>query len=378
MSAVSVATQRVWVPTKSPRLANTIAAPAQELTQLVYDHRTFTLTRRAIAHRHLLGHNLTLLDLLQTLAVSFTLAVNKVNVVRSGTVQRAKVRVVTFRERHMTSSNLTPATNDVAIDETPVRTERRGHTMIVTLNRPEARNAVNLAVAVNLGDALEEADRDQDVRALVLTGAGEESFCAGADLKAVARGEDIVPTDEHRRSWGFAGYVSHPVSKPTIAAVNGFALGGGTEIALASDLVVATEGASFGLPEVKRGIYAGAGGVFRLPAQLPKKVAMEMVLTGDPMTAHRAVEFGLVNTIVPQSRVLDAALELAERICQNAPLAVQASKRIANGIIDGRTPAEEAPWHLSAQEGAALMRTHDAKEGPRAFAEKRPPDWQAR
>ena len=171
--------------------------------------------------------------------------------------------------------------------------------------------------------------------------------------------------------------MTHHISKPTIAAVNGFALGGGTEISLASDLVVAADTASFGLPEVKRGIYAAAGGVFRLPAHLPRKVAMEMILTGEPITARRALELGLVNRVVPQAVVVTAALELAGRIA-NAPLPVQASKRIANGIIDGQVAAEAASWELSRAEGRALKGTADAAEGPRAFAEKRAPNWQAR
>lgn len=263
-------------------------------------------------------------------------------------------------------------------DAPVVLTERRGHVLLITLNRPEVRNAVNLAVTLSLGDALEEAERDRDIWAVVLTGAGDKAFCAGADLKAIARGETMMPADPERAAWGFAGYVSHHISKPTIAAVNGFALGGGTEISLASDLVVAAETASFGLPEVRRGILAGAGGLFRLPVQVPKKVAMEMILTGEPVTAHRAFELGLVNRVVPQDQVVDAALELAAKITANAPLAVQASKRIANGIRDARVQAEAGLWELSRGEGRALMRTADAAEGPRAFAEKRAPNWAAR
>jgi crotonobetainyl-CoA hydratase len=259
-----------------------------------------------------------------------------------------------------------------------VLTQRRGHVLLVTLNRPEVRNAVNLAVTLSLGDALEEAERDRGVWAVVVTGAGDKAFCAGVDLKAVARGESVMPADPERAAWGFAGYVSHHISKPTIAAVNGFALGGGTEISLASDLVVAADTASFGLPEVRRGIFAGAGGLFRLPAQIPKKVAMEMILTGEPITAQRALELGLVNKVVPQDQVVAAALDMAAKITEGAPLAVQASKRVANGIRDGRVPAEAGFWELSRAESLALRRTADAAEGPRAFAEKRAPRWEAR
>jgi crotonobetainyl-CoA hydratase len=259
-----------------------------------------------------------------------------------------------------------------------VRTQRHGHVLLVTMNRPEVRNAVDLAVTVALGDALEEAERERDVWAVVLTGAGDKAFCAGVDLKAVARGESVLPAEPERAAWGFAGYVSHHIGKPTIAAVNGFALGGGTEIALASDLVVAADSASFGLPEVRRGIFAGAGGLFRLPAQIPKKVAMEMILTGEPITAQRAFELGLVNRVVPQDQVVDAALDLAGKITANAPLAVQASKRVANGIRDGGVAAEAGPWELSRAEALVLRQTADAAEGPRAFAEKRGPRWEAR
>jgi crotonobetainyl-CoA hydratase len=259
-----------------------------------------------------------------------------------------------------------------------VRTERRGHILIATINRPEVRNAVNLAVTIGLGDALEDADTDRDIWAVVVTGAGDKAFCAGADLKAVARGENLMVAEQPRASWGFAGYVSHHISKPTIAAVNGFALGGGTEITLASDLAVAADTASFGLPEVKRGIYAGAGGVFRLPQQLPKKIAMELILTGEPISAQRALELGLVNRVVQQADVLEAALALADRMCVNAPLAVQASKRIANGIAGGRVATDEPFWSASADEGKHIMATNDAVEGPRAFAEKRQPVWEAR
>jgi crotonobetainyl-CoA hydratase len=266
----------------------------------------------------------------------------------------------------------------MSMENEAVGVERRGRVLLATINRPEARNAVNRAVAEGLGRALEQADADPDIWAFVVTGAGDQSFCAGADLKAISRGESIAPADPREQAWGFAGYVRHFISKPTIAAVNGFALGGGTEITLASDLVVASEGAKFGLPEVKRGIFAGAGGVFRLPEQLPKKVAMEMIMTGEPITAQRALELGLVNRVVPQDRVVDAALELAAVVCANAPLSVQASKRIAYGIHDGQIPAEDESWALSQAEGKALMTSADSKEGPRAFAEKRAPRWQGR
>jgi len=259
-----------------------------------------------------------------------------------------------------------------------VLVERRGRVMVATINRPKVRNAVNCEVWQRLGHVLEECEHDESIWALVITGAGDKSFCAGADLKALSRGESIVPADTVEAGWGFAGYVHHPISKPTIAAVNGTALGGGTEICLASDLVVSADTALFGLPEVRRGIYAGAGGVFRLPRQLPRKVAMEMILTGAPIDAARALELGLVNRVVSAVDVIDAAVALAEKICEAAPLAVQASKRIALGIIGGLIDAEEGDWQLSRTEGEELMKSADAKEGPLAFAEKRVPNWLGR
>ena len=259
-----------------------------------------------------------------------------------------------------------------------VLVERRGHVLIATINRPEARNAINQAVHVRLGLALEEADADPQVRVVVLTGAGEQAFCAGADLKALARGEPLLPTDPVQLAWGFAGVVAHPISKPMIAAVNGFALGGGTELALACDLVVAAETAMFGLPEVKRGIIAAAGGAFRLVQQLPRKLAMEVLLTGEPFNAQRALELGFVNRVVAQAEVLATALQLAETIANNAPLAVQASKRIAAGVIDGAVAADRAAWALNDAEWERVRVSEDAREGPLAFAEKRAPIWKAR
>lgn len=254
--------------------------------------------------------------------------------------------------------------------------ERQGNVLIITINRPEARNAVNGSVSIGVGDALDEAQRDPDVRAVVITGSGDKSFCAGADLKAISRRENIYhPTHPE---WGFAGYVHHFVDKPTIAAVNGTALGGGTELALASDLVVADERAQFGLPEVKRGLIAAAGGVFRIVDQLPRKVAMELLMTGEPLSASDALKWGLINQVVEQGTVLDAALALAARVTANAPLSVQASKRIAYGVDDGVITGDEPGWDRTMKEMSVLIRSEDAREGPLAFAEKREPVWKAR
>jgi crotonobetainyl-CoA hydratase len=260
----------------------------------------------------------------------------------------------------------------------PVLVERHGHVLLLTLNRPHVRNAVDQSLSNALGDALNEADRDIEVRAIVVTGAGTASFCAGADLKALARGESVRTSGEHRAKWGFAGFVTHHVTKPTIAAVNGFAMGGGTEIVLACDLAVASESATFGLPEVTRGLVAAAGGVFRLPEQIARKVAMEMILTGRPMSAARAYEVGLVNAVVTPDDLLPAALGLAEQISANAPLAVQASKAIAQGVENGEKPSEAQQWELSEGLNQRILSSEDAREGTTAFAERRTPVWRSR
>lgn len=257
-----------------------------------------------------------------------------------------------------------------------VLVEQRGHVLLVTLNRPEARNAVDHDVCVGVGDAVEQADADPEIRALVLTGAGDQAFCAGADLKAIARGERIIP--KGKEHWSFAGFVNHFTRKPTIAAVNGNALGGGTELALACDLVVAVENANFGLPEVKRGLVAGAGGAFRIAQQLPTRIGMELLITGRPMPAEEALRWGLINRVVPAGQALDAALELAQEIAANAPLAVQISKRIAYGVVDADREGEPGFWALNNELMPVVLRSEDAKEGPTAFAEKRAPVWKAR
>jgi crotonobetainyl-CoA hydratase len=263
-----------------------------------------------------------------------------------------------------------------AATEPAALVDRRGNVLVITINRPEARNAVNGAVSTAVGDALEQAQNDPEVRAVVITGAGDKSFCAGADLKAISRRENLYHPDHGE--WGFAGYVHHFIDKPTIAAVNGTALGGGTELALASDLVVAEESAKFGLPEVKRGLIAGAGGVFRIVQQLPRKIGLELLFTGDPISAADAARWGLINQVVPDGTVLQAALGLAERITVNAPLSVQASKRVAYGADDGVITDDEPGWARTQREFGSLLKSEDAREGPMAFAEKRQPVWKAR
>jgi crotonobetainyl-CoA hydratase len=225
---------------------------------------------------------------------------------------------------------------------------------------------------------LKSAENDPQIRVVVITGAGDATFCAGLDLKALARGEALKPDNRVEFDWGFAGLVKHAISKPLIAAVNGSAFGGGTEIVLACDLAIAVETAEFGLPEVKRGVVAGAGGAIRLIKQLPQKIAMEVLLTGEPLSAQRALDLGLINALVAREQLLDAALVLAGRIAQNAPLSVQATKRIALGISDGVFADEAAAWQRNKAEAAVLMQSEDSREGPRAFAEKRQPVWKAR
>ncbi len=254
--------------------------------------------------------------------------------------------------------------------------ERRGNTLLITINRPEARNAVNTAVSVGVGDALQSAQGDPEIRAVVITGSGDKSFCAGADLKAISRGENIFHPDHPE--WGFAGFVQHFIDKPVIAAVNGTALGGGSEIALGSDLVVAQSSAQFGLPEVKRGLVAAAGGMFRIVDQLPRKIAMQLLVTGDPISAEEAARWGMINQVVADGTVVDAALALAERITVNAPLAVQASKRVALGVDDGAITPEKDAWKRSNREMRTVFSSEDAMEGPLAFAQKRAPVWKAR
>jgi crotonobetainyl-CoA hydratase len=257
-----------------------------------------------------------------------------------------------------------------------VLVEQRGHVLIVTLNRPEVRNCVDMDVCNGVADAVERAETDPEIRALVITGAGDQAFCAGADLKAIARGELLLPPGRERL--GFAGFVNNFTSKPTIAAVNGNALGGGTELLLACDLAVAVETANVGLPEVKRGLIAGAGGAFRIAKQLPQKLALELLLTGRPLPAPEALGWGLLNRVVAPGQALDAALELANEIAANAPLAVQSSKRVAYGATPEGRPDERDYWKLNDREILAILKTEDAFEGPTAFAEKRAPVWKAR
>jgi crotonobetainyl-CoA hydratase len=250
--------------------------------------------------------------------------------------------------------------------------ERRGAVALITLNRPHAMNAVNAALSTAAGSALDELASDPSLRAGVITGAGR-AFCAGADLKELAAGRTVHDPQHPER--GFAGIVRHFVDKPLIAAVNGFALGGGTEILLACDMAVISSAARLGLPEVTRGLVAAAGGLLRLHRQIPPKVAARAVFTGEPIDAATALEWGLINEVVPADQVLDAALALAERIAANAPLAVRASKRIMARSNEVGSDWHEAAWAMNEEELAAVRASQDAHEGAVAFAEKRTPRW---
>ncbi|WP_328552198.1 crotonase/enoyl-CoA hydratase family protein [Streptomyces sp. NBC_00358] len=250
-----------------------------------------------------------------------------------------------------------------------VLVERRDGVQIITINRPQAKNALNLAVAQGIADAVDELDASDDLRVGVLTGAGG-TFSAGMDLKAFLRGES--PAIEGR---GLAGITITPPKKPLIGAAEGWALAGGFELLLACDLVVAGETARFGVPEVTRSLVAAAGGALLLPRRIPYAVAMEMLLTGDPITARRGAEVGLVNRLVPEGKALEGALELAARVASAGPLAVAATKRIARSSADW-TLAEG--WEEQERIIAPVFVSEDAREGAAAFAEKRSPVWSGR
>ena len=241
--------------------------------------------------------------------------------------------------------------------------------VIITINRPEARNAVNRAVSYGVCAAVDELDARDDLRVGILTGAGG-TFCSGMDLKAFLRGE--ITRVEGR---GILGIAMTPPKKPLIAAVEGYALAGGFEAMLACDLTVAARNAQFGIPEVKRGLAAAAGGLLRLPRMIPQRIAMELALTGDMISAERAAQYGLINILTEPGEALAEARRLAARIIANAPLSVAASKRVIN---------EQRDWPLGEMFArqqeitAPILASADAREGAAAFAEKRKPAWKGR
>jgi enoyl-CoA hydratase len=254
-------------------------------------------------------------------------------------------------------------------EETVVKFEKRGHVAIFTLDRPKAMNAVNGDVSAQLEAHMDAFEANEDLWVGIICSSHPKVFCAGADLKKVSAGAPIATF-----KGGFAGFVKYPRRKPMIAAVDGAALAGGCEIVLACDLCVAGDASRFGVPEVKRSLVAAAGGLFRLPQKLPRVIAMELILTGDPIPASRAYELGFVNEVVPKGQALDAAVKLAERITVNAPLAVREAKAAADAMMQ-ESLSDAAAFERSNFSMAYLAKTPDFKEGPKAFIEKRDPNW---
>ena len=254
-------------------------------------------------------------------------------------------------------------------DTSAVLTERRDGVLLITLNRPDARNAVNGALAQGVAAALDDLDASADASVGVLTGAGK-GFSSGMDLKAFTAGERPWVSDR-----GFAGITQRTAEKPLIAAIEGFAVAGGFEIALSCDLIVAARDARIGIPEAKRGLVAAAGALIRLPKRIPYHVAMELALTGDPISAERAHELGIVNRVTEPGGAVDAALELASEIARNGPLALAASKKIVASALDWD---EAEAWQKQGELTGPVFASEDAREGAIAFAEKRAPVWKGR
>lgn len=251
-------------------------------------------------------------------------------------------------------------------------TERRGHVLVARLNRPDARNSLNASLYRAIGGAVLEAENDPDLRVLVLTGTGDRAFCAGMDLAAFAAGEAVGVGDDPETQAGNR-LMAGDVSVPLIGAANGAAVGGGLELLLGCDLIVASADARFGLPEVKRGLFPGGRGTF-LPLRVPLGVALEMLLTGDLVDADRAYEIGLVNRVVPAAEVVDTAVDLAERIGANGPLGVAAVKEIARLVLVDTEQANARQRHWQ----KVVFSSEDAREGATAFVEKRAPVWKGR
>ncbi len=258
---------------------------------------------------------------------------------------------------------------ETAVLSEPVIAERRGNVLLITINRPEVRNAVNAAVAAGVAGALDELDGDDSLSVGVLTGAGG-FFCAGMDLGAFVKGESPWFGDR-----GFAGIAQRASRKPLIAAIEGFAVAGGMEIALACDLIVAATGAKLGIPEASRSLVAAGGALLRLPRRMPYHVVMELALTGDPMPAERFHEYGVVNRLSEPGAAVEVALELAGRLAKNGPLALMASKQILQEQFDWKS---SEMWDKQGAISGPVFASEDAKEGASAFKEKREPVWKGR
>jgi enoyl-CoA hydratase len=246
--------------------------------------------------------------------------------------------------------------------------ERHGHIEVLTINRPDARNAINKATAEALSDALDDCETDRDIWVVVLTGSGDKAFSAGMDLKAFATGEFPI-TDK-----GFGGLTQRDFPKPLIAAVNGSALAGGFELMISCDLVVAADHAKFGIPEAARGLVAGAGGLIRLPKRVPMAVALELALTAEPIDAEKALSIGLINRVVPGAELMEATMALAASIAKNSPGAVRVSKSIMKQAAE---LSEAEAWGVNNAAFGEIAASPDAMEGAIAFAEKREPNWQS-
>jgi enoyl-CoA hydratase/carnithine racemase len=260
-------------------------------------------------------------------------------------------------------------------DEPEVISERRGAVLVLRINRPDARNALNAAVMAGVGNGIMEAETDPDIRAIVLTGTGDRAFCAGMDLRSFAGG-GLAPTEDEKKGMArFGPFMSRgECAVPVIGAANATALAGGLELLLACDLIVAAAGSQVGLPEVKRGLFAAGGGMF-LSRRIPLAKALELTLTGDPIPVEEALALNLINRVVPADQVVDEAVALAERIAANGPLGVQATKEL---VRMAAFQAADDVWKVHAERQGSVFSSEDAKEGATAFVEKRSPVWRGR
>jgi enoyl-CoA hydratase/carnithine racemase len=266
----------------------------------------------------------------------------------------------------------------MSTDEPELVSELRGPILVLRINRPAARNALSPLVIAGIGNALVDADGDDRIGVVVITGTGDRAFCAGMDLRMFAAGDRggpaADPAEQARGSENYMRFIRDGIAKPVIGAANATAVAGGFELLLACDMIVASESAFFGLPEVKRGLFAAGGGA-QLGRRVPLGIAMEMALTGDTIDAHRAAAIGIVNVVVPPDHVLDEAIALAERIAANGPLGIAATKQLMRvAFNDGGAAA----WELQSDLQPAVFASEDAQEGALAFVEHRPPAWKGR